>query len=677
MPAARPDQPPADPSPYPAYPAPYPAYPGYPPYPGSYPPPASAAAPPPYPPYTGFPPPPGPTRPPRPPIDRAALVQKVLLAAGVLCVLAASAVFLAVGWHRFGVAGQTAIVAAVTSALAALSVLLQRRGLRMSAEAIGIATLGLMLFDVLAIHRFDVAGAAHVRLSFFLAAAYPVLALLLGAMIRIARGLRSYPVACVWLLGLTPSQVVQGLRDVGHPVAIPTFVGIALVLAGAFVVLGDQWRAGTPAAATGAYLMALAWAIAMAARGIEAVSSAALPTAGLCVALLGIAGVAGAVAAWPPVRPNGWLEWIRVGAPAVGLFSSVVALAVLAGRGGQGALTGAAAALALAGIALALRPEPPARWAATVAGGLEVLVLVATLAMGPGTDQVAWQLLLGCAVATASAARRAETRAFTRTVAAISLPAAVVIGSIERAHPALWITFGIAASAAVTAVAAAGRRYTPDEQPLGLIAALSTPWMLVAGVYEQVAHTAIPLIAVLAAGGAVLAGYAALPRRGWLAAPAAAAFTASFLDAVHAVHSPVLETRTVPLAVLVGAACWYFARDRAPNSWERTGAALIIGFGPSTIASLSDPDSARILLTLAAAVLIALAGVALRMAAPLLVGAAVAAALALSQLAPYASGLPRWLTLGAAGAVLLGLGIGFEWTRRGAKAAARWFGELS
>lgn len=50
--------------------------------------------------------------------------------------------------------------------------------------------------------------------------------------------------------------------------------------------------------------------------------------------------------------------------------------------------------------------------------------------------------------------------------------------------------------------------------------------------------------------------------------------------------------------------------------------------------------------------------------APLLLGGGVLAVDALRLLGPYAAALPRWLTLGAAGLLLVGVGATYEQRRR-------------
>ena len=55
-----------------------------------------------------------------------------------------------------------------------------------------------------------------------------------------------------------------------------------------------------------------------------------------------------------------------------------------------------------------------------------------------------------------------------------------------------------------------------------------------------------------------------------------------------------------------------------------------------------------------------LAGAHRRLQAPLLIGAGELTALVLRELGPYALALPRWAAIGAAGVLLLSIGITWE-----------------
>jgi hypothetical protein len=85
---------------------------------------------------------------------------------------------------------------------------------------------------------------------------------------------------------------------------------------------------------------------------------------------------------------------------------------------------------------------------------------------------------------------------------------------------------------------------------------------------------------------------------------------------------------------------------------------------PSLLASFDDANLTRPLLLGAAALLVLLVGAQQRLQAPLVIGGAVLAVDALQLLAPYAAALPRWLTLGAAGLLLVGVGATYEQRRR-------------
>jgi uncharacterized membrane protein YdfJ with MMPL/SSD domain len=74
----------------------------------------------------------------------------------------------------------------------------------------------------------------------------------------------------------------------------------------------------------------------------------------------------------------------------------------------------------------------------------------------------------------------------------------------------------------------------------------------------------------------------------------------------------------------------------------------------------------------AAAVAITLLGVRLSLQAPFVVGAAVFAKIGVWQFLQVAPMIPRWITLGLAGAILLGVGASYERRLQEAKQAALW-----
>jgi hypothetical protein len=82
-----------------------------------------------------------------------ASVPKILLSLGAMCLLVAAVTFLAVAWSWLGVGGRTTVVAVLTVVALGLSVVLQRRDLRMAAEALAVVGFGLLALDVVGAHH--------------------------------------------------------------------------------------------------------------------------------------------------------------------------------------------------------------------------------------------------------------------------------------------------------------------------------------------------------------------------------------------------------------------------------------------------------------------------------------------------------------------------------------------
>jgi hypothetical protein len=78
----------------------------------------------------------------------------------------------------------------------------------------------------------------------------------------------------------------------------------------------------------------------------------------------------------------------------------------------------------------------------------------------------------------------------------------------------------------------------------------------------------------------------------------------------------------------------------------------------------------------AAAVALPVAGTLAHRQAPFVVGAACLAVVVIGRLAPYAPLLPRWLTLGTAGLLLLVVGATYERRRQQAREAVAWVAQM-
>ncbi|MDQ3475842.1 MAG: hypothetical protein M3492_05760 [Actinomycetota bacterium] len=112
------------------------------------------------------------------------------------------------------------------------------------------------------------------------------------------------------------------------------------------------------------------------------------------------------------------------------------------------------------------------------------------------------------------------------------------------------------------------------------------------------------------------------------------------------------------------------------SSWSAWGAPLLVGLVPSTLVVLDHPDALRLVLLVAAATACATVGTLTHRQAPFVIGLGVLTALAVSQLGPYATLVPRWLSLGAAGVLLLVLGASYERRLIQAREAFAWVSAL-
>ncbi|QXC63003.1 hypothetical protein KSP35_09575 [Aquihabitans sp. G128] len=443
--------------------------------------------------------------------------------------------------------------------------------------------------------------------------------------------------------------------------AVPAVVAGALALAAAVVASLLPGAAAVRDAAIRRRLGALGLGLA----ALLAVTLPALADAPVVVMVICCLGVAAALAG--AVRATGE----RVALPAASF--AVLALG--------GAWSSATAPLTLVALA-----------AAVLIGGAAVLDAVQTgrdgLA-GPGAALVALGLVaeaglgpfaLGAApawawtsVATVAAALGAVLAvAVPIDLFARSAPAPVLDPTLPAppaASPAGWAPAGVAAAVAGTIVAAA--------HGFGLLTAGT--------VGGGVDHTA-PLTVALVVGAACLV-VVGLTRRGrgpawsgWLLAGGGELVALAWLRLAEG-GVVLVEAYTGPLALLVAAAVVLVARKgpgwpaRTP-SWQLEGPVLALGLLPTVFLSLGDPGLTRQAIGLAVGAVLLGFGVAARRRAPVDVGAVAVALIGLQALAPYAAEVPRWISLGLAGTLLVVLGATFEQRRRDLHEARRHYAAL-
>jgi hypothetical protein len=169
----------------------------------------------------------------------------------------------------------------------------------------------------------------------------------------------------------------------------------------------------------------------------------------------------------------------------------------------------------------------------------------------------------------------------------------------------------------------------------------------------------------LLATGLGLAVVATTPQRHQLGWGAGLVLAASSWVRLADADVDAPEAYTVPggIALLVVGALRR-RRDPAYGSWAAYGSGLSLVLVPSLLRAVTDSGDLRPLLLAVVAAAVLAAGVARRLQAPLVLGAAVLAIDALVQLAPYLAAaydaVPRWVTIGVLGLALLGAGATYE-----------------
>ncbi len=138
------------------------------------------------------------------------------------------------------------------------------------------------------------------------------------------------------------------------------------------------------------------------------------------------------------------------------------------------------------------------------------------------------------------------------------------------------------------------------------------------------------------------------------------------------------EAYTLPSALaLVVVGSYRMRRDPAVSSLHALAPGLALGLLPSLLWTLDEPISLRALLLGIACLGLVLLGSARRIAAPLVAGAAAGTLLVLRESAPWIDmAVPRWALIGAAGSLLIALGVTWESRLREARAVAGYVRDL-
>ncbi|WP_328297679.1 hypothetical protein OG389_07500 [Streptomyces sp. NBC_00435] len=493
-------------------------------------------------------------QPPRPgrgpgPQTPAPGAQNVLLILGAVLLAVAALAFTLVSWGSLGLAGRSAVLAAVTAAALGLPAALLRRGLRSTAEAVAAVGLLLTVLDAYALYAVGMPGtdgtAYAAGAAAVLAAVWAAYGWALAGWAQAGRtpaagqsptALRIPPAAALLTAQLPLPLAALAAGATGPDVGWALLATAALDAGFALLRPGRLARwAGTAGSVAGgaALLTGLAESVAAGSTGAALGSSALLAA----VAVLAVA-----------------VAWRAAGVPAV--FAAAGALAMVAALGGPAApqLRPPWAAVAYLVVALPLL------------GALRVPALPAAVRRG-----LAWA---GAGVA---ALQAVSATAWVATVLVGRLRVLEEVWSATTPAPAAGTALGAAPLVVLLLTAGAAwwlARVLPGRPEPG-VAAVVLGW---AGLFTA------PVVLCPAAPGAVFAVQlvvtltaGALALRSTAPAAAGPGFAAGACALVGAgsVSVAALDGRLATFGVfgLLGAACAAGAAYRAAPAWARAGAA--------------------------------------------------------------------------------------------------------
>ncbi|MFJ2716433.1 SCO7613 C-terminal domain-containing membrane protein [Streptomyces sp. NPDC087437] len=533
--------------------------------------------------------PPAPPGAPRPETT-APRVQNVLLALGGVLLTVAAIAFTLVSWGHLGIAARSAVLATVTAAALGAPVLLLKRGLGSTAEALAGLGLALTVLDAYALH--EVALTATDGTGYAAVAA----AVLAGAWWGYGKGVGSLRVPVPAALAAAQFPLLLWAVAAGPD---PYAITAALLLTAAFdtvVALRTSTRSLRVCAAIGSYGTG-GWGVV--AAGVLSLEASGPSAAARAAALLALAAAIALYAAWRAPR-----QGLAVGVAVAGGLLLVAALGGIPRASLPGVWTVPGYLACGVGLLSAVRaplPEPVRRGAVRASAAVQSLAVVWALPLvvvalwGPvgwtgriwsgapsdlrtavtvwapwPADAAAAPLVLAVVAAVlAGAARVTTTR---RDPAAAG--AAVLVWATALVFPAalqLPYVIGLFAQGLTIVAALAGAAYaprTPTSRTAVLLSLFTAAGLALLSLASQGAT-----LAVLAALTAAFAVAAAHPRLTAVCASASLAGAAGLACAVGAAAGrPPAHTALLVLVVPAAAALLAARVPRAGVPVEVTGA---------------------------------------------------------------------------------------------------------
>lgn len=472
--------------------------------------------------------------------------------------------------------------------------------------------------------------------------------------------------------GMLTAAVVAGGATLAASALLPSgWRGAAVVAGTAFALPGALWAVSLSAPAVLGPLAWLSdpWSATLDAPAREVfegpLTSPALSGSWAAVGALGAVAAIGAVGAWLGV---GRRTMRGIASAAIGLLAALAPLTAGDSVLVTLAVTTTVVVLSLLAAAVLDRQRADAGWVLLPAAAIAAAPTIGWAAMSPAASVLTLAATTLAAGAGAVIARGA-TRAVYAGLAALlgasfvgvaahaagaSTPAAGFAAALAAGSVALvgvYLLRGQAASRAVLEAAAALAAFTGAATA----AASSTTWL--AGTLT--ALVPIAAVAALSPDRRVRYGVAAAMLSlgavwAWLAA--------ARIDAVEAYTAPAAAA-----ALAAGIIGW---RSGPGRSWLTLGPALVLAIGPTLVIGLAEDDAVRVLVAVALSVAAVIAGAVLRLQAPLWIGAVALIVIGVDQWGADLVAMPRWITLGAAGVLLMWVGATFEHRRRDWRRAA-------
>ena len=512
------------------------------------------------------------------------------------------------------------------------------------------------------------------------------------------------PAVAVASLATAPVLAVRRLRGVPRALIVALAAGVpgGIVLTLAGPLLGDEGLLTSAVIAGGATMLASA-AMTPALRAGTLLAGGVFALPGTVWALTGAVPAVLGPLEW---LSEPWSETLDRGAaelypgpttwpPLHGSWAAVGALGAVAVTGaGLGASRRVLLGVTSAAIGLLAAVAPLVAGASVlVTLVVTVITAVSLLLAGAVLDRRrlpwAWAVLPGAAIAAVPATGWAASSAVGSVVALavvtlVAGAAAVLARTGMRVVDAALAALSIVAFAGVTARAAAA-----GIAPAGFTAALAAGAVALVGVYLLRAQPA-PRAAVegVAALGMMAGVAVAASSTTWLAGTFSALVPVAVLAALSAdrrvgygiaaagfalcsvwawlaaARVGVVEAYTGAAAAVALAAGIVGWRNAPGRSWLTLGPALVLGIGPTLALGIADDDPVRLVVSAVLSTAAVLIGALRRLQAPLCLGAATLIVLGIDQWGDDLVRMPRWITLGAAGMVLMWIGATFEHRRR-------------